>query len=44
MTIAYYDSCPECDSMNTRITEDNEDGTFLVYCYDCGAEWEDSSD
>lgn len=39
--IAYFDTCPECDSMNLRITDELGEGRILVICYECGADWED---
>ena len=40
---AYYESCPECDSLNIRIAEEGLE-SFTVLCYDCGFEWEDWDD
>lgn len=37
----YYDTCPECDGMNVRITDEMDDGMIRLYCYECGAEWDD---
>lgn len=37
----YYDTCPECDSQKVRITEELDDNMIRLYCYECGADWED---
>lgn len=40
---AYFDSCPECDSLNVRIVGEisPESETSLIECRDCGCDWED---
>lgn len=35
----YLDSCPECDSLNVRVVDDQHEINFTVYCYDCCHEW-----
>lgn len=43
--MTYYDSCPECDSLNVRVREEDRDaGGFMVICDDCGLEyWDDDT-
>ena len=44
--MTHFESCPECDSSDYTVIEENEraDGTsvhtVLVQCADCGAAWD----
>lgn len=43
MVGTYYESCPECDSLDIRVLEDRLE-FVLVSCNECGYEWEDWDD
>lgn len=41
---SYWDSCPECDSLDLKIEEDRneeEDSFIWIYCRECGADWKE---
>lgn len=45
-TLSYWDSCPECDSLSIKIEGEYKDPAtqeqrVLLFCRNCGAEWED---
>lgn len=43
-SVKYYDSCPECDSLNVKICGEEHDGEnkyLTLVCKDCGADWVD---
>lgn len=43
----YWDSCPECDSLNLKVFDEHEVQGVLhwtVECRDCGADWEDADE
>lgn len=39
----YFDSCPECDSLNVEVV-DEEKNILTVCCRECGADWVDFSE
>lgn len=43
-SLKYYDSCPECDSLNVKVCgEINVNGVnhIELVCRECGADWAD---
>lgn len=43
----FYDTCPECDSLNVNVSDEEKHSNQImlkVSCYDCGATWRDYLD